>query len=179
MRKTVGKAILPIALVLAMVFCFTACSSAGEKVSGKTYDVGNFTVLVPDGWNEVTSADTFDEYDGDTNPNTISLVKGGSDSSDMFNYPSVNITYYDEDKQMADPSQLKDYYDDVEDIDDIKGGNYTWSGFTCTSIGYPLAILWTEKDGAQIQASVWTDMSKGSISLEDKDFLAILDSIKY
>ena len=70
MKKTMKKALL---LLLALALCASVLAGCGggktpatpEEVKGETYDAGEFTVLVPDGWKEFPVSDTLDEYDGD------------------------------------------------------------------------------------------------------------------
>ena len=38
----------------------------------------------------------------------------------------------------------KELYKDGKDIEDIKTSDHTWRGYTATSVGYPIAVLFTE-----------------------------------
>ena len=61
---------------------------------------------------------------------------------------------------------------------DIKTEDYTWEGFTAKSLGYPIAILFTEVGDKQIQVSITLENGDQKITLEDDDVLAILEGIK-
>ena len=68
----------------------------------------------------------------------------------------------------------KELYKDGKDIEDIKTSDHTWRGYTATSVGYPIAVLFTEDGDEQIQVAVTLENGDEKISLEDADVLAIL-----
>ena len=176
-KKKLFSAITIALLSVIMVFSLAACGGGGGNVSGNTFDVGNFSVLVPDGWKEFVSEDKFDEYDGDHDPNTVTIVKGGEDEYDLFTCPAVTITYYPDGSGVTDKNELKKLYDDVEDIDTIKGGSLTWEGFTAKSMESPIVMLWTT-GGEEYWASVFLQGEEDSISMDDEEVLGILDSLE-
>ena len=172
-----------IAVIAVAVFCLTACGGGGGGKESK-FEVGFFNVSVPSGWNAVTADDSFDDYeDTDTDPTTIYVIKGGKTQNDILSKPYVWINYYGPGgPQMwgSPKSHAESLYDDVKDIDDIKGENLTWHGVTADNSGYPTAILWTDKDdnGVQYQANIILENGDNKISLEDEDVLTILDSLE-
>ena len=95
---------------------------------------------------------------------------------DLFNKPMVHITYSGKDRTLSMPS--KELYKDGKDIEDIKTSDHTWRGYTATSVGYPIAVLFTEDGDEQIQVAVTLENGDEKISLEDADVLAILEGIK-
>ena len=108
--------------------------------------------------------------------NTVSIGKGAESELDLFNKPMVHITYSGKDRTLSMPS--KELYKDGKDIEDIKTSDHTWRGYTATSVGYPIAVLFTEDGDEQIQVAVTLENGDEKISLEDADVLAILEGIK-
>lgn len=176
MKKTMKKALL---LLLTLALCASVLAGCGgktpetpEEVKGETYDAGDFTVLVPDGWKEFPVSDMFDEYDGDYDPTALQICKGGDSEWDLFSKPYVQINYYPDNTMYTD---TKDFYNDTADLEPIQAGGYTWNGFTGTSLDTPMAVIWTTGD-VQLQVT----MSLGEddpITATDADVLAILGSI--
>lgn len=167
------KKILTIVLTMVMSLGLVAC---GNKVKGETFDGGNIEVFVPEGWKAFHGPDIFDDYEEGYNPNVVQIGKGVKDELDLFSYPMIDITYSGDDNTLYKPS--KDIYEDGKDIKDIKTEDYTWEGFTAKSLGYPIAILFTEVGDEQIQVSITLENGDQKITLEDDDVLAILEGIK-
>lgn len=174
--------------LLAMLIClaaFTGCGAKGsatnvaqspKEVKGETFDGGNLSALVPDGWMAFHGGDVFGDYEEGYNPNVIQVCKGAKNEWDLFSKPYIQINYYGADTTMMAPD--KDWYDNTADLDPMKLGDYTWNGFTGISADYPTAILWTEDGGDQFQISIWLEMEDGKISLDDADVQAIIASIQ-
>lgn len=162
-------------IAFMMVFTVTGCGNSGGKVKGETFDGGNIEVFVPEGWAAYHGPDIFDDYEEGYNPNVVYLGKGSKSDADLFNVPMVNITY-SADKSMVTPT--KDYYEEAKDIKDIETDEYTWKGFTAVSMGYPVAILFAEKGDVQIQVNVSLEGDEDKVTVEDADFIAILNGIK-
>ena len=70
-----------------------------------------------------------------------------------------------------------DWYDNVVDLEPKQIGNYTWNGFTCTSLDYPTAVLYTDGD-VQIQITMTLGNDDGKIAVDDVDVQAIIASIQ-
>lgn len=179
-----------LALLLVIVMCatmFAACGSNEDgkdaggdqqgEIKGETYDTGDLSVLVPEGWTAIPVADLWAEEEGATDPTTVRLCKGGSTEMDLLSYPSLQIHYYDENTYMSEPSTQ--WYDDPADLDPLTLGGKTWKGFSASSFGDQLIILWTgEQAGDQYDVTIWPEKSEGSFSLEDADVQAIIASIQ-
>lgn len=184
------KKILVIAVAIMLVMAvFAGCSSNGDtgaadaaegdgaqsaEVSGETFDGGNISVLVPDGWMAFHGVDYFEDYDEGYDPNVVNVVKDGEDEFSMFTNPYIQIYYYGADSDMY---VAKELYEDAEDIDPITLGNYTWEGFTAESLDMPFTLLYTEDGDDQFQVTIWTKTDEGEISLDDADAQAIIASI--
>lgn len=183
-----------LAILLSLVLCaglLAACSkeqapatpdttdapggSAAPTVTGETYDVGNFTVLVPEGWMASPILDMWSDS-GDMDPDQINLVKGGTSDFDVYTKPSVQVVHYDP-GSMLTPS--KDFYEGAEDVEPITTGSLTWEGFRTTDLlGNAMTILWTTAgDGHQYQINAFYQTEQGSYALTDADVQAIFASI--
>lgn len=179
------KKIVSILLVLVSVLSFAACDGKDNnggnqtetpgQIKGEVYNTGNFSVLVPEEWKVFTVSDMFSDEEDAVDPDALQISKDAEDEWDLFFKPYIRIDYYGPDTSMVEPS--KDWYDNVTDLAPVKTGDYTWTGFTCTSMDYPATILWTEKGGHQFQVIIWNGEDDGSISHEDADVQAILASI--
>mgnify|MGYP001054167195 FL=1 len=177
-KKNIQKSFLLI-LALAMLLALTACGGGSpenpSEVKGETFDAGNISALAPKGWKAFPVSDLFDEYEGDNNPNSMQICKDGDDEWDLLSKPYVMITYYGPEASFY---SSKDWYDNVEDIESFTLGNYTWEGYTCTSLDYPYTILETIDGDIAIQVDILEKSSdKLEIALEDVDVQAIIASI--
>ena len=171
MKKTLSLVLLA-AMLFTCVFAFTACGDSGNggggKVSAVPYDVGNFTVDVPDGWTA---------FPEEGNPDTITLSKGGQSAIDLMSAPSIKIDFYSDYRELMS-APLSSFYENVEEFEAKKiGDTYTWEGFKATSGNYPLAMFWTLNDDVDVQIAIWTEMGGKTISVDDADVQAIIASI--
>ena len=185
------KKLFALLLVLAMLLCLVACGDESESlpkdgtsgseenndpvVSAETYDTGSFSVLVPAGWKAIPVTDIWAEEEGVLDPTALNICKGGETDWDLFSKPYVRIDYYGEDTTMGKPD--KEWYDDGVDLEPFTTGSYEWTGFSATTLGIPIIVLWTEDGVHQYQITVYTDQDEGKISITDADVQAILESI--
>lgn len=148
-------------------------NTSNETAKGETYDAGNVSVLVPDGWKAFPVTDAFEEYDGEYDPTAVQVCKGGEEEWDIFTKPYMQINYYPDNSMYVS----SDWYDNVVELEPMQIGGYTWNGFTGTSLDYPMAVLYTDGD-VQIQVSITLENTDGKISLDDADVQAIIASIQ-
>ncbi len=187
------KKLIAILLVLTMMFALVACGEEEEKtddpatdapvvddggsaaaVSGESYNVGNFTVLVPTGWMEVAVDDMWSD-EGGTDPNKVQIIKDGTSEFDILTKAYIQIDYYGPETDMMAPSS--EWYDEAADLEPVVAGDYTWTGFSAVSGGNPMTVLCTgEAGGPQYQATLWCN-GEYTISETDADVLAILASV--
>jgi len=188
------KKLIAILLVLTMMFALVACGEKEEKtddpaatgapavdggdsgadVSGETYNVGNFTVLVPTGWMEIAVDDMWSD-DGGTDPNKVQIIKDGTSEFDILTKAYIQIDYYGPETDMMAPSS--EWYDEAADLEPVVAGDITWNGFSAVSGGNNMVTLWTgEAGGPQYQATLWCN-GEYTISETDADVLAILASV--
>lgn len=182
-----------ISLILALLLCSVAlfaCQSETPDVpqpedggnteapaESETFDAGNFSAAVPQGWKAFASQDLFSEEENAVNPNQLSICKGGETEFDLFSKPYIQFDYYGPDREMMRPS--KDLYQESADLEPITAGDYTWEGFTAVSGGNKLAILFTEvgEGEHQYQATLWYEVNGTAFALTDADVLEILASV--
>ena len=146
-----------------------------EAPAGELYDAGNVVVLVPTGWKAFPDVDVFAEEEGTMNPDVLNVSKGGQTEADLFTKPYVRINYFGPSIQMMEPDS--DWYENVVDIEPFTAGEHEWIGFSCESLGTPLAILWCEEGAVQYQATLTLGTGSDAISPEDADVRAILASV--
>jgi len=141
---------------------------------GETMDAGCVSAWVPAGWKGFTTTDVFSE-DNAIDPDVLNIIKDGQSDLDIFTNPYIRIDHFGPDTLMMEPDM--EWYDEPEELEPFTAGPYEWRGFSCTSLGMPLVILWTEDGDHQYQAAVYLDTERETIELFDPDVQAILGSI--
>ncbi len=147
-----------------------------QSTSDTTYNVGDFSVYVPAGWEAIPQKESADS--DAISPNNILLANGPTynETTNAWEYEecqSMFVTRYSGDQvNMVQPD--KSYYDNTKDLEDMKIGNFTWQGFTVDAIGADIAILWTTNGdyGYQVTVSFAFDLT-----LEDANVQAIIGSL--
>ena len=187
------KKLIALLMALSMVVCFAACGgnenneqkndgpNAGNKepaaeITGETYDAGNVSVLVPDGWKAFPVSDMWSDEENATDPDQVNVVKGGETDFDLLTKPYIQIVHY-EPGGMVTPS--KEYYENAADVESITAGDLTWEGFSGEGLlGDTLIVMWTTNaDGHQFQLNIFNKTDAAEFALTDADVLAILGSI--
>ena len=176
MKKT-----LIITLVLLIgISMLTGCGSASggngsAGVSGKTYSSGNFSVLVPDGWEEYPWTDS----SGEITPEIVGVYNGAVEDYGRGLIRGLQISFPGKDTP-------KSFYTDPEDIESIEIGGHTWEGFI-TYIDYsanevsPLTIIWTTIGDEILNVTGFAPKGERDkvthIDLNDPEIIAIISSI--
>ena len=158
--------------------------------SGETYNAGNVSCAVPDGWKVFTSEELFnsstDDSDEDSasdedseDPNSIYIYKDAKETTDILKSNGITILYSD-DKTMGSIDDMKSFYEKVKDQDPLKLDNYEWKCFTGQQFNgdFEYAILEAIDGDASIQVNVVLKNGDKTISLDDKDVKEIIGSIK-
>ena len=176
MKKNIVSILVAVLLTAILAGCSGGPAATDPAdIKGETFDGGNVSALVPDGWMGFHGMDYFDEYEEGYDPNVIQVCKGAKTEWDQLSKPYVMMTYFSPDNPMYEPS--KDYYEEGADLEPITLGSYTWKGFTAKSLDTPIAILWTGEEGeGQIQLMICLE-NGDKISLDDADVQAIIASI--
>ena len=152
-------------------------SNEDAAPSGTEYDVGDFSVFVPDGWEAIPQQDPDDPASPSTSK--IRIVRGAVYDEErkawnLSGLPYVEISLFkgdDLDKVPGDKSQ----WDSTEDAEDVTIGSFTWQGFTYEYFGMSGSVIWTASDerGYRVTVSYF-----GAIDLTDADVQAIIESLK-
>lgn len=187
-----------IATFLVPVLClgaFAACGSSDEggdksKADGTDapensinaeaneaytlYDAGEVTVDVPNGWLAFRNIDVHAEENGALSTRSVTVCKGATSELDMFSKPYVKLDYQGENIYLSRP--MRDFYDNVVDLDPVDLGGHTWEAFSCDSMGTPLVILYVDEGDDQFMATICCGTGDDAISLEDEQVKRIIDS---
>ncbi len=160
--------------------------------SGETYDAGNVSCAVPDGWKVFTSEELFnsstDDSDEDSasdedseDPNSIFLFKDVEKTTDIQNSNGITILYIP-DESATSLDYMKPFYKKVKDHDPLKLDNYEWKYFTGEQTNdtatCKYAIMFATDGDATMQVNVVLKNGDKTISLDDKDVKEIIGSIK-
>lgn len=172
------RTVLATILAFGMIAGLTACDGGGAgggKVKGETYETSLMTFLVPDGWTAFPKADFFEQYpDEPGDPHGLRMHKGAKDEFDQFSTPGIQIDYFETETEMYDVKQL---YEDAEDIEPFTTGDYTWEGFTATTADTDLIVIHA-KEPHKINVNIFPSLGdKEKITLKDADVQAILSNI--
>lgn len=175
-----------ILLAVCLMLSFAACGEKKEDptkkesaesdaaVTGEEYDTGNFKVTVPSGWKHFPQRELGSNDPNAMDPNRLQIVKGATTDMDVFSKPSLLISYSATGTMLV----AKDFYDDVEDMEDVVTGDHKWKAFRCTSAGYKTIVLFEEQGKIQYQVSIIYEIGDEKIDLNDADVQAILASIQ-
>ena len=176
MKKNIVFILVTVLLTAMLAGCSgTPAATDPADITGETFDGGNISALVPEGWMGFHGTDYFEEYEEGYDPNVIQIAKGAESEWDLLSKPYIMIGYFGPDNPLIEP--VKELYEETADIDPVTIGDYTWKGFTGKSIDTPIAVLWTGEEGSdQIQLTICLE-NGDKISLEDADVQAIIASI--
>ena len=143
-------------------------------VKGKIIDVGNITVLCPDGWTNFGIPDFMSDDKNATNPNGLELRKGSEGEGYQYMMPGMEIQYY-EDGLGGDPTNY--YSGKSEDWGPIEIGGRTWQGFIGVDQGE--ATIWARahSEYSLISMRLMIEAEGVKISLDDADVQAIINSV--
>ncbi len=187
------KRLFALLLVLIMILTLVACGGGTDpgteapeggssdeggtpdQISGKTYDTGNFTAQIPDGWMENPVTDMWSDDPEALDPNGLQIIKDGSSAFDILTKAYVDIDYYGPETDMMTPSS--EWYQEAADLAPITAGSTTWKGFTAVSGGNKMTVLYAGEAGAaQYQVVLWCN-GDATIEASDAEVLAILKSL--
>ena len=193
MKKNVVLCLLTVG-VLALTACggssdsgktdASSASSAAAADSGESYDVGEFTTVVPKGWMAVTQYDMMAEEDEEGNypvdPTAIYVPKGAEEELDIYDHPSVMINVYKDTKAADQAENTLWFYDESKEIDVTVNGE--------KALAYEVVSEWSEEetyvydliyvqDGSDVlQFTVQIDLGENmKLNITDDDVVAILN----
>ncbi|MGN0375777.1 MAG: hypothetical protein ACI4EN_09800 [Butyrivibrio sp.] len=134
------------------------------------FDNDVLRVVIPDGWKLFGGMGS----DGNPSPKKLHIYKNALDETDIYVRAGITVCLF---KKGEKYTSTKDFYDNVMDLEPFMMGEHMWSGYTCTSLGYPYVMLDTIQDGCVIQVMILTENGEHKISLNDMDVQTILGSI--
>lgn len=134
------------------------------------FDTGFFRVLVPEGWMAFYGIDS----DGKATAKKLHIYKDAHSEMDIFTKAGITVCYYTEDEIYISP---RDFYDDTADIPPLRLGAHHWTGYTCTSFGYPYTMLETVCHRYTLQVMILMKNGTHEISLKDEAVKTILESL--
>jgi len=141
-----------------------------SKMYTELFDSGCFQITVPSGWMAFLGIDS----ECRTTPKKVHVFKDAKIETDIFTHAGITICFFGKQDYYLSP---KFFYDDVADMEPFDLGAYTWSGYTCTSLGYPYTMLEAKHDGCVFQVMILMKNGEHKISLEDTDVKMILESL--
>ena len=127
-------------------------------------------VMVPDNWKLFLGIDP----EGNATPKKLHIFKNAESELDIFFKAGITIHYYEDAGQGF---FIRDFYDEVRDMEPFKLGNYCWKGFTCKSLGYPYIMLESMENTDKLLVMILTENGEHKISFSDSDVQEIMKSI--
>jgi len=154
----------------------TANSSESSEPKGEVFDVGQFSVFVPNGWKAFPNTDIHADDPTTKSDHSVYVTKGATNEAHMLTNPYVKLDYGDEDLYLMAPP--KDFYENVKDLEPITLGGLTWEGFTGESMGYFYTFLYIDQGDDQYMVTIQMGDGDNAISIEDEAVKEIIASIK-
>lgn len=134
------------------------------------FENGLFRVLVPLGWKLFYGIDS----ECRTTQKKVHIYKDATQEMDIFTHAGITISFFGKEDYYLSP---KFFYDNITDMEPFTLGRYSWSGYTCTSLGCPYTMLETECDGCVFHVMILMRNGEHEISLDDTDVKTILESL--
>ena len=170
-------------LSLSLVICIGMMGGCAKSDESDTlavkeiYDVGEFKVTVPEGWQTIAIIDPFAEG-RPVKSDCVFLRKGGESDWNAFEKPYIRIEYCKTEPQI--PNQ--ELFSNIEPLEPFKLGDLTWNGYTADEyhgkahIGR-FADMWAECGECFFHTFIWFESGGDSIKLPDPDVQMILASL--
>ena len=166
-----------ISLLCAMALMLSSCGggSGSSPVKGETYEVGTFSVLIPEEWGTTTFFE-----DGGVSKRTLNVYKGTESEWKSSKASYLRIRFYVDGKGV--PLFTRSLYRETEDLQ-INIGKYTWTGYSGLSqsspgnYDSPYILIWTDTGKDKVYIELSPARGEKKISLDDADVKAIITSI--
>ncbi|MBQ8836133.1 MAG: hypothetical protein IJ002_01330 [Clostridia bacterium] len=130
-------------------------------MKGEIFYGAGYSITVADGWQAFPVSER-----------VLQLRKSVGNKEFSQLYMQLN---YSGEAYMLTPSKYG-YYD-ITDYPCFTAGNFTWNGFSCDSMGFRVAMIWTGVGTHQFQISANLEAPEGKIDIFDEDIQAMLASI--
>ncbi len=165
------KKIISIGILILSVLTLSACKEEEKTVEmSSTYDVGEFTVGLPEGWIE---SPFYINGTEETMNDSITLYKSDNDLDHaIFNAPGITISY----NQTC--TSTEEYYEDSVKVDKAEIDGITYEGFNSENNGFPFTQYIGNTEDACFQLMLLQERTDGTINITDEEVIAILESIE-
>lgn len=166
---------------LTLLLGLSACCPKDEPVmSGKIYETGEFSVWVPDDWTALPVTDPFSDPPGAVKTDCLHIVKGGTTEQDLHSKLYIRLEYYVPGE--AVPEYQTETCRNMEEIEPLQLGAYTWYGFTVQELQGRVVLgtaasLRTDTAQGSFLAACWLEREGENITLNDPQLQAILASV--
>ena len=134
------------------------------------FDSGCFRIAVPEGGMAFCGIDS----ECRTTPKKVHVFKGAKIETDIFTHVGITICFFGKEDYYLSP---RFFYDNIADMEPFTLGAYTWSGYTCTSCGYPYTMLEARQDGCVFQVMILMENGEHKLAFSDADVQAVLGSL--
>lgn len=134
------------------------------------FDSGKFRVVVPDGWMAFLGTDS----SGRSTPKKVHIYKGIRLETEMFTHAGITVCFFGKEDYYLSP---KHFYDNISDIETFRLGDFTWDGYTCTSLDSPYTMLDAKNDRCIFQVMILMKNGEQEISIDDTDVRSIIESL--
>ena len=187
---TMKKLCLLLALCLAFTGCLFGCGKSGEEESGaaqedakgEVVDVGEFTVVVPEGWMKYPQTDVFGEADADGNTplrtDAYGMIKDGKSEIDAFSKPTVYVYYYDEAGAEEQASFNTAFYDENTPIELTVNGQAVIANESKMDDWAYQVVFIPITENSCFQVTIPLDIDGVGTSYEDADVMTIMESLQ-
>ncbi len=149
-------------------------TEAQAEVKTTVVDTGEIKAVVPEGWTGLQVHDMFSDDPEAKDPEQLQIIKGGTTAEDAWKCNFIQVYYSAPGKELA---SAKDFYEDAKDIEPFEKGGYSWTGYTCSSMGYEYTIIEGKKGEESLQLSILTKNGEQTISFDDTDVQFIIENI--
>lgn len=145
-------------------------------ISGQILEVGEFTVLIPEGWFANFEHPT--HMNDELAENEISIVKGTDDQKKMSEAPALFLAYGCAENPISSDYKKFCESEENEKIESLSIGDRTFNGYKAKGSEGDVICLFAENGEEQFQIVVYYNRPGGQISLEDADVRAIIESFR-
>ncbi len=166
MKKRIS--ILLVLALMVMTVMASCGSSDSEEPSGTTYDAGEYTVTIPDGWQQF-------DFDAEEETTSVRLAKVSADEDvdddEIYMYPYIVISMNNE----MSMSDMQAAFGEVTE-GTYSGDNYEWYYYTFGD--YAAEVYQIEDDGNGNSFTVYVSLgSEDTIETFDHDVIGVVSSI--
>ena len=151
-----------------------------DSIEPVIFYTGQFSVAIPAGWKGFAVEDAFSNTPGAYREDRINIIRGGIEPSDIKSKIYIMVECFEPGETMEIPTA--DCMEDASPITPFQTGPHCWQGYTGTDMQGSVrlgtgAVLWTQEGQQRYIVSFPLQWSGQTLTLEDRDLLAILESL--